>query len=93
MVERLCSIRLALYGLIHERHGAVRADVFAAKLTSLVRGLRASDRHVNGAKCLDYHISILSSEVRRPIYVSLSIAHRRYLKDLVLGISGLLFSV
>ena len=61
MVERLGNIRIAVYGLIHERHGAVRADVFAAKIGALVRGLRASDRHVNGAKCLDYHITNLEN--------------------------------
>ena len=94
MVERLCSIRLALYGLIHERHGAVRADVFAATLTSLVRGLRASDRHVNGAKCLDYHIINLElgsakANICESEYSTQKIPERssvRYFRSIVFGI-------
>ena len=93
-MEGLCSIRLAVYGLIHERHGAVRADVFADKLGSLVRGLRASDRYVNGAKCLDYHITNLErgsakAHICESKYSTKKVPERssvRYFQSIVFGI-------
>ena len=53
MPDELEKIKLKFYGLRHERNGAVRADVFAKKLASLIKGLRAADRHVNRAKSLN----------------------------------------
>ncbi len=61
MKEKLGKIRVTFYGLDHEKNGAVRVDVFAQKLTLLVKSLRAVDKHINGRKSLDYLISDLGT--------------------------------
>ena len=59
MREKLGKVDITFYGLDHEKNGAIRADVFAQKLTLLVNSLGAADKHINGRKSLNYLISYL----------------------------------
>ncbi len=59
MAKEFKRIALKLYGLSHEKNGAVRADVFAKKMALLIKGLRAADKHVNKQKSLNYLITDL----------------------------------
>ncbi|MGO6999491.1 hypothetical protein [Rhizobium leguminosarum] len=59
MRAELGKIQFKLYGLAHEKNGQVRADVFAQKLSVLIKSLRAADQLVNGTKSLSYLISDL----------------------------------
>ena len=58
-MTKLNEVEFKLFGLQHEKNGAVRADVFAKKLTSFIDGLKASDKHINGKKSLNYLITNL----------------------------------
>jgi hypothetical protein len=49
----------AIYGLGQD-NGFVRADVFASKMSLLIRALRAADKFVNGGKRYDYVIADLA---------------------------------
>ncbi len=59
MLSKPEKIKIKLYGLGHEKSGQVRADVFADKISSLVRGLRAADKLLHGYKSMEYLISDL----------------------------------
>ncbi|GLQ24489.1 hypothetical protein GCM10007853_23630 [Algimonas ampicilliniresistens] len=59
MVREVKEIDFKLYGLRHEKDGAVRADVFAKKLADFVNGLKAADKHVNGKKAVNHLITNL----------------------------------
>jgi len=58
-MAKLNQVDFKLYGLQHEKNGAVRADIFAKKLMQFVDGLKAADRHINGKKSLNYLIADL----------------------------------
>lgn len=58
MIE-LNQVDFKLYGLVHEKSGAVRADVFASKLSKFINGLKASDKYINGKRTLNYLITNL----------------------------------
>jgi len=53
------EVSFKLYGLLHEKDGAVRADVFAKKLADFVSGLKAADKFVNGKKAVNHLITDL----------------------------------
>jgi len=53
------EVEFKLFGLLHEKNGAVRADVFAKKLTQFINGLKAADKYLNGGRSLNYLITNL----------------------------------
>lgn len=53
------EVNFKLFGLLHEKSGAVRADVFARKLAVFVNGLKAADKFVNGKKAVNHLITDL----------------------------------
>tara|TARA_R110000787_G_scaffold137458_10_gene250479 strand:+ start:13129 stop:13938 length:810 start_codon:yes stop_codon:yes gene_type:complete len=53
------QIEIKLFGLQLEGSGDVRADVFAKKLGSLVKALKAADRQCHGHKTYEYFITDL----------------------------------
>lgn len=58
-MAKLNQVDFKIYGLQHEKSGAVRADVFAKKLSQFIEGLKAADKHINGKKSLNYLITDL----------------------------------
>ncbi len=59
MPSKIKDVSFKLYGLLHEKNGAVRAEVFAKKLSDFVKGLKAADKHVNGKKAANHLITDL----------------------------------
>ncbi|PCI85483.1 MAG: hypothetical protein COB24_12895 [Hyphomicrobiales bacterium] len=57
MSDKLGKISFKVYGLAHEKNGAVRADVFAKKLGVFLKGLKESDSYLNQTNRLNFLIT------------------------------------
>ncbi len=58
-MSKFKEVEFKLFGLQHEKDGAVRADIFAKKLGQFIDGLKSADKFINGQKSLNYLITDL----------------------------------